>query len=68
VSCQFGSRGVVDGRDRQFFFEPEDEVLGFADVMRAPACLAMVIMKSWISRRLRSAIVRGVCMLRMGMR
>lgn len=52
----------TDGSIRcvQFFFEPEDEVVGFAATMRSPACLAMETMKSWISWRLRSAILSGV--------
>lgn len=41
----------------QFFFEPDSEVVGLAATMRSPASLAMEIMKSWISLRLRSAIL-----------
>ena len=41
----------------QFFFEPEPCVVGVAEVMREPACLAMVIMKSWTSLRFTSAML-----------
>ena len=41
----------------QFFFEPEACVVGVAEVMREPACLAMVIMKSWTSLRFTSAML-----------
>ena len=46
-----------DERDVQFFFEPEACVVGVAEVMREPACLAMVIMKSWTSLRFTSAML-----------
>ena len=41
----------------QFFFEPEPCVVGVAEVMREPACLAMVIMKSWTSLRFTLAML-----------
>jgi hypothetical protein len=41
----------------QFFFEPEPWVVGLAETMRSPACLAMEIMKSWTSWRLTSAML-----------
>ena len=38
--------------------------MGVAEVMREPACLAMVIMKSWTSLRFTSAmLVKFVCFL-----
>jgi hypothetical protein len=45
----------------QFFLLPASDVFGFAATMRSPACLAMEIMKSWISWRLRSAMMIREC-------
>lgn len=46
----------------QFFLEPAASVLGVAATMRSPACLAMAMSESWMSRRLMSVMVAScVC-------
>ena len=45
-------------RSTEFFFEPDEDVVGFAEVMRSAALFAIETIKSWISQRLRSAISR----------
>lgn len=61
VSMLFAGKAELAGA-LQFFFEPAFSVVGFADMMRSPAFLAMEIIKSWISWRLRSAMVEDVCL------
>jgi hypothetical protein len=60
ISCLSSLLIVFVKRERyyiQFFFDPDSDVVGLAATMRSPASLAMEIIKSWISLRLRSAIL-----------
>jgi len=48
-----------EGKDKQFFLVPEESLEGLAESIMLPASLATLIRRSWISWRLRSAILAG---------